>query len=326
MTARSVTAAETTTTGAPEPAATHRRRLLDALYWAYVTEPRRALGFEFAVRVMDPALGTYLEQILVPRTSGVAATHLYSLVDRGPGAARRYPLYFDGTRLAVLETPSMALSYLLWHVNQEVVARTDDYVLVHAAALEHRGLGLILPAPMESGKTTLAAGLIQHGLRYLSDEAAAIDPVTGDLHPFAKALSIDPGSWGVLGALRPRVAEAVRPYVGGQWHVPPDHIRAGASAPPCRPGLVLAPRYVRGGQTALEPMRRGEGFRLLVENSFNMARLGPVGLRALADAAIRCRCYRLTVGDLRQACQLVLGLVEADVDTNITTERALHDR
>ena len=50
---------------------------------------------------------------------------------------------------------------------------------------------------MESGKTTLTAGLVRAGFDYLSDEAVAFDWDTLDIVPYAKPLSID----GLVGAV-----------------------------------------------------------------------------------------------------------------------------
>jgi hypothetical protein len=288
-------------------------KVLDRVAWAHTTGTRRALGFEFGVRVMDPVLGSYLDEVLVHGPHQGTPRHLYSLVDRGPGKAR-YPLYFDGAHLATLPSPAFAVSYLLWHINQEVVRHTTGLMLFHASAVERDGAALIFPAPMESGKTTLAAGLVRAGFRYLTDEAVAIDPDTLLVQPYPKALSVDSGSWEVLADLRPQVREELLPYVGGQWHVNPDAIRPGAVAPACLPRFVIAPRYVQGVTTTLEPISRAEAISVLAENSFNLPNLGASGFTALGQVVRGCRGYRLIVGDLSEACQLISRALDEDMD------------
>src|SRR4051794_9189453 len=100
--------------------------ILDRIPWSYQTAFRRALGLHFAARVMDSALGAYLDDILVDgdHDDGEQSGHLYSLVDRGPSAARRFTLYFDGVRVARAATPALALGLLLWHVNRAVIEHT----------------------------------------------------------------------------------------------------------------------------------------------------------------------------------------------------------
>ncbi len=300
---------------------------LDGLAWAHVTATRRALSFDFSVRVMDAALGVYLDRVLVHDVHQGAPRHQYSLVDEGSmgqaqvddgsvnvdtSGAARLSLYFDAARLVAAQAPDAALNHLLWHINRQVVAHSDHVVLIHAAAVELQGIGVLLPAPAESGKTTLAAGLVMSGFRYLTDEAAAIDPLTLQLLPYPKALSVDPGSWGVLAELRPQVDATLEPYLGSQWHVPPEAIRPDAVAPPCAPRLVIAPRYEEGASTSLEPISGADGLGVLAGNAFNLGAHGARGLQVLAAVAGACRCYRLTVGDLDEACRLVTELVGSD--------------
>jgi hypothetical protein len=285
---------------------------LDNIPWSHATTSRSALGFDFGVRVMDPALGAYLEHVLLPETHDGRPEHMYSLVDRGPSAPARYPLFFDDTRVAVLREPSYALAYLVWHINQEVVSNTSDLILFHASAVEADGVGLVFPAPMESGKTTLAAGLVRAGLRYLTDEAVGIDPQTLLIRPYPKALSVDPGSWEVLADLRPDLGPDLSPYLGAQWHVPATWIRPDAIATSCLPRFVIGPRYVEGAPTALHPITRAEGLSLLAENSFNLTSHGPKGLDAMARLVRGCRCFRLTVGNLDEACELIVRLIRDD--------------
>jgi hypothetical protein len=292
-------------------------RVLDGIAWSHVTAPRRALGFDFGVRVMDPVLGSYLEQILVQEKHDGPPLHLYSVVDRGAGRPGRFPIYFDGDRAVTLKTPGFALSYLLWHINQNVVEHTTDLLLFHASAVERDGVAVLFPAPMESGKTTLAAGLVRAGFRYLTDEAVAIDPETLLVQPYPKALSVDPGSWEVLADLRPKVPDEVRAYLGAQWHVRPADIRPDAVAPPCAARFVIAPRYERGAATSLRRIRPAEALSVLAENSFNLARHGARGFAALGRAVQGCVGYRLTVGDLGEACRLVSDLVDEEKEREV---------
>lgn len=271
--------------------------------------PFGALGFSFSLRVTDPDMGRYLEGVLGSVGTTGEAQHRYVLVDRGPASRlRRFVLFYDGLVAGRFGSSSVAVAYLLWHVNSKVVAHSPEYLLLHAAAVEHRGIGILLPAPMDSGKTTLAAGLVQAGLRYVTDECAALHASSLELHPYPKALSIDQGSWDVLASLRPP-AEAGG-YNVAQWHVPPTSIRPGAVAPVCRPNLIVSPRYEGGATTELVPMRPAEALFLLTQNSFDLERRRSVGLLSLATVVRRCRAYRLRVGSLTDACEAVLGLLE----------------
>lgn len=266
----------------------------------------RALGFDFAVRTPDPALTRYLDRLFLPFASDGAPRHVYEIGER----ASRYEVSFDREQLLATERPQMALAYVLWHVNRRVVEETADRLLVHAAAAEHAGTAVILPARMGSGKTTLVAALVRAGMRYVTDEAVAIDPETLGVHPYPKALSLGAGSWDLLPDLRPAVDAATERYLESTWHVDPLGIRPDAIAPPCTPGIVVAPRYTEGARSELVPMSRAEALGALARNAFNLAAYGRRGLETLAAVVRRCDCYRLPVGDLDEACRLVWDLVE----------------
>ncbi len=59
------------------------------------------------------------------------------------------------------------------------VTRLTHLVAVHSAAIARNGSVLIVPAPPEGGKSTLALAAHEVGATVLSDEYTLIDPVTG---------------------------------------------------------------------------------------------------------------------------------------------------
>ena len=303
--------------------------------WSYRTPPLRALDLDFAVRTNDGVLGGYLDRVFrgyaaeaARAAGGMAATEaraplemaaaraaghpprLYSVVARADAGGE---VWLDEDLLHRTPEPTELVSFLLWHVNRQVVASSSSrHLLVHAAAAEHDGVALVFPAAMESGKTTLVAGLVQRGLRYVTDEAVAVELATRRVRPFPKALSIDPGSWAVVPALRPELRPGEQRFVRGQWHVDPEvAVGPGATATdPSIPGFLVGVSYVAGGTSALAPLARSEAVGLVARNSFNFHALGRAGLEAAADLVRRCRCHRLEMADLNQACDLILSLLD----------------
>lgn len=288
-----------------------QRRTLDDRSWPYQGPRLRALGFEFGIRASTEEVGGYLGTLFEPFEAEGEPRRVYSFLDE-PDQDMRYTVYFDGEHIVSSVDAAGAMRHLQWDVNERVIAPNRDYLLVHAAtAAADDGRAVILPAAMESGKTTLVSGLVRAGFRYLSDEAAAVDPRSGLLHAYAKALTIDEGSWEVLSDLRPRLPAALEPFAHEQWYVPADAIRPGAVAPTARPAFVVAPRYEREGRTELLPLSRAQALQTLVENAFNFRLFdGRTALFALADVVRRTDCYRLTVADLTEACELLLELFE----------------
>jgi hypothetical protein len=283
---------------------------LDERAWPRVTRSYRALDFTFAVRMVKDDLADYVERVLAPFASDEPAGHLYSIVDDGARFKSRYALYFDGQHIVRTPFEPLALAFLLWHLNYAVVTESDRYLILHSAAASLDGSAILLPAARDSGKTTLVAGLVQRGCGYLTDEAAAIDPVSLAIDPYPKWLSIEPGSWEVLADLRPELDARFSPYVRDQWHVLPDSIRPGAAAEPCPARLIVSPRYEVGAPTTIEPISRAQAVLTLAENAFNFASHKAEGLHTLAEVVRGCECYRLTVGSHEAACDEVMHIVE----------------
>lgn len=290
-------------------------RVLEGLVWPHRSPRYRALGFDFGLRATDPELGAFLEELFEPFRAPGRPSRLYSFLSFPEREGDRYAVYFDGEYVVTTRYASTALRHFLWDVNHRVVEETRDHLLVHASAAEHEGRCLLFPAPMDSGKTTLVAGLVRAGLRYVTDEAAALHLSSLTVTPYPKPLHLDTGSWSVLAELRPRVSPALQPYLRGQWYVPAARVRDGALAPPSVPRFVIAPRYVPDAPTELVPLTRAEAVVLLYGQAFNAESVGRRrALEVLAAVVRGCACYRLVASDLDRACEIVLGLLEDGPD------------
>lgn len=288
------------------------RTILDRSSWAYQTPRLQALGFAFAIRASDAAIGRFLHGLFRNFETPGEPMHVYSFIDHGPASEERYEVFRDNEQVSVTPSAGTALRHLVWDVNREAVASAQGLLLLHASAVEHDGRAVLFPAPMGSGKTTLVAGLVHRGLRYITDEAVAIDPATFLIRPYPKPLSIESGSWHVLEDLRPDVDPALETFFEHAWYLSADEIRTGALAPACTPGTVIVPRYERGARTELVETRRSDALIALAENSFNITSFATQSaMELLADVVRGCRGYRLSVGDLSDACDLILEMLRA---------------
>jgi hypothetical protein len=267
-----------------------------------VSQGFEAIGFRFSVGSSDPVVAERLGSVLASLAADAAAEHEYT-IDRVDGAVR---LTFDDEVVDESGTIDEALAMLMWHINRQAVSSRPDLLVLHASVAEAHGCAILLPAKEESGKTTLVAGLVRAGMRYLTDEAAVLDLDTGMVHPYPKPLTVETGSWGVLADLMPP-AEGRLPH---QWLIDPRHIRPDAVAGPSPVGLVVSPRYEPGAPTEVTRLRGSETVALLVENAFNFATFGRRGLQALAEMVRRCDGYRLVSGDLTSSVDAVIGLAD----------------
>jgi hypothetical protein len=229
---------------------------------------------------------------------------VYSLVELGRRTRNRFRLFFGESTMIVGGDPNVATDHLLWHVHAEAIRFTGDFLLVHAGAVRTpSGAGMLLPAHAESGKSTLTLGLVRAGFGYLSDEAAAIDPVTRMLYPFPKAITLKRGSFDLFPEHEPPDGHPGKGWV--KRHVVPEEVRPDALAEACPIGFVVAPRFEKGARTSLEPVSRATAVTDLWQHAFNAPLYGRRAPILLAAALERARCFRLVFGDLDEAVSAV---------------------
>lgn len=281
--------------------------------WAHRTAALRGLSYRFAVRTDDDRLGGQVGAVLaglVVSDDAAPVDHWYSLTAT-PGGAGTFDISRDDEPLARDQCAGDALGWVVWDVNRSAAEAGDDHLLFHAGALDADGIGVLLPGSSGSGKSTLTAGLARAGLGYLTDELAALDLVHGQLLPYAKPITLKPGSFAVLPDLHPdrgRGTGAGR-WAGGEWQVAvggDSGLHVGQASPP---GLVVVPRYAAGLPTRLTPLSDTEAFLSVALHAVNLLPHGVAGTDAVARLVAQSSCYALTMSDLDEACALVLALV-----------------
>jgi hypothetical protein len=161
---------------------------------------------------------------------------------------------------------------------------------------------------MEAGKTTLVAALVRAGFGYLTDEAVAFGWDDHNIEPYPKPLSVDPGGWELFPELEPDFDLATDSSKVTQWQLAPSDIRSGTVGRRCAARFVVFPRYENGTETKLESMNRATALIELAKNTFAFKDQAHRALETL-DAIVReVECFRLSMGDLDAACELVSGL------------------
>jgi hypothetical protein len=261
----------------------------------YATAPRRAIGCCFDVTLDDAWLGGYLDELFaaLPRADRADTT---ITVD---GERGDYRLAIGDDTVLDDSEPFTVVNRLVQRLNTLATA-SPGFVCAHASGVERNGAAYVFPAHMESGKTTLAAGLVRAGFDYLTDEAVAFDPVTSLIEPYPKPLSLDPGSWSLFPEAEPDPALRHGAALD-QWQVPVAALRAGAIGGPCPARFVVFPVYRAGATTEFVAMTRGEALVELARNTFAFNEQGRFALDALARVVRVAECGRLTVGSLDDA-------------------------
>jgi HprK-related kinase A len=170
-------------------------------------------------------------------------------------------------------------------MNLQMALGQKRYLLLHASSVEKDGRVLLMTGHSGSGKSTLAAILGERGWRLMGDEFALLDPATGLLHAFPRAISLKNGAISVVAG----VADQSRlgPLLTGTPKGSIRHLRPKAEAlarmaEPARPALILFPRFGRDLTAEVRPVGAAEVFVRLTQASTNYVGLGESGFEALA--------------------------------------------
>jgi hypothetical protein len=276
-----------------------------------VTRGYHALALDFSLAFDDDELGRYFEWLLDGFTAPAGPVESYAVVHEPDHESVR--LEQDGTVVLEATTTTSFVGSVVQWLNQQAI--DPEYaVMGHAGGVERDGRACVMPADPESGKTTLTTGLVRAGYSYLTDEAVSFDWETGEIEPFPKPLSIDPGAQFLFPELAPPEPPSAEPDAGtgGQWHVPPSSIRADAVGGRCRAAYVVFPKYEENAATRIEPITRAEALVELAKNTFRFRDHPRRALDTLSGVIREVECYRLTVGDLEDACHLIEALMESD--------------
>lgn len=168
-------------------------------------------------------------------------------------------------------------------MNLQMALGWRRHLLIHASSVGRDGRALVMTGESGSGKSTLAAMLGERGWRFMGDEFALIDLVTGAVHPFPRLVSLKNEA---ITAMRTVVADADRfgPMMhatpkGDIVHLVPPPEAIARMEEPARPGLLLFPRF--GFAPEVRPVGKGEAFMRLTQASTNYVALGEGGVGAL---------------------------------------------
>jgi len=269
---------------------------------------RRFGDYAFEITSDDPRVAAYFDRLyreFAPSGADDPGIHRIAVLT-GEGDEGR--LVIDGEIASVDAIRGQVVNTLVHALTRRMIEACDALGL-HAGGVVRDGIGVALPASMESGKSTLTAGLVRADFSYLTDEAVLLDWQTGGVIPFPKPISLDPGSWALFPELEPQ-ADLPDGYKRTQWQIAPTDIRPDAMGAPCRIRYFVFPKYTLGATTRLTALPRGEATIELAKNTFRFNERPRRSLDGLADAARRAECFRLDVGDLDTAVALVHELVE----------------
>lgn len=191
-------------------------------------------------------------------------------------------------------------------MNLQVALGERRFLLLHAASVERGGRALILSGESGAGKSTLATLLGNDGWRFMGDEFALIEPVSGLAFPFPRPSSLKNESIGaalaLLGPSRfgPLLDDTPK---GRIRHVVPSVEALDAMHEPAAPALVVFPRF--GSAEAARPVLPSEAFVRLTQASTNYVALGERGFKALTGLVEGVPSVALDYPDMPTARRMI---------------------
>jgi hypothetical protein len=220
-------------------------------------------------------------------------------------------LFRDGNFFAEESEASAARAVLLQEVARAAQPAADWLTILHAGACGTENACVVMPAETNVGKTTLTAALMHSGLRYLSDDSAAVDRNTLCVAPMPFALMVREGSWPVLASRFPELASAPILERNG-WRVrflaPLDNDLSSGVPAKC----LLFIRFELGAATSLEPLTAFESLLRLQKSGFWVAH-DRDSIAAFLSWLQSIPAYQAVYSDLDEATTLVHRLLAGDV-------------
>jgi hypothetical protein len=248
-------------------------------------------------REFSDFLRWHLEPFLRPREDpGSVLTEL--LVREGDESESPVPYSYLRWRRVVYRNPSLTdvMRYALWDIQYHASQNVRAFVTLHAGAVAGAEGAVVLPGPMESGKSTLVAALLRVGWRYLSDELAALDPITGRVYPFPKYLYLEQASVDFFPGLEERLDDREARSRGRlDRTVRPLDLGSDVSGAVVPRALVFL-GGAREGPPRLHPISSAEAVQRMAVHCFNLHRYADRGVVYLARIAAGAEAFSLSGG------------------------------
>lgn len=214
-------------------------------------------------------------------------------------------IFLNGQELfSLADERQMGLGML--HAARSLVYTEGQYdVGFHAGMVAGDDFSLMLCAPREAGKSTLAAYLVAQGYDLIADEPALLDLASGAVAPLRLPISLKEGSWTVLEEQWPQLASA------------PVHLRSdGRRIRLLHPGniswrqrqatQIVFPRYKPDVAPEFEFLSPLQTLQLLHEGGMLLAKsFSRERFESLLEWLVRIPGYRMQYASLEEA-QLML--------------------
>jgi len=234
----------------------------------------------------------------------------YHLVQDDPGG--NYCLYAEDTLVLCDQPEEEIAAYLLDRTCFHLADRSQGGMVIHAAGLAWKGLGLLLPGPSGRGKSTLAAWLLEHGFGYLTDELVFIPDGASEFEGLARPLNLKNTAREVLKemlAYQEKPDEIIHSL--GREITPPRVLNPQAVIRSARLQLIVFPHFQEGASYDLRHLSKARAGLALMEGLINARNLEQHGFPQIARLARQTPAYEMIYGAFEQIEGKIEELFEA---------------
>ncbi len=289
----------------------------DRVDWPAIVSPvnanHRVNGISLFFASPHEALDIFCEDCFssCPATTEPARFHLQSRLATESQDEELWTLSInDRVLFSSLRNQQIGLGLL--HAVRSLLYDEAEYeVAFHAAMVADKEHGILLCAPRESGKSTLAAYLIAHGFDLVSDEPALLNLDTASISSVEMPISLKEGSWKILEREWPQLTRS-------PIHVRSDGCRIrllhppfdGSSRTPKRLTHIVFPKYSSSSQARLERLSPLHALRLLDEGGMLLGKnLGKEKFELFLKAICTIPAFISNYSSLQEAEQMIHHVV-----------------
>jgi hypothetical protein len=233
---------------------------------------------------------------------GPAQCHLWAT-----RAKLGWTIYRNGVEFqSLLQDEQLGLGFL--HTTRSLLYDEAGYdIAFHAAMVAHGDAGIMLCAPREAGKSTLAAYMMAHSFDLMTDEPALLHLDTGSVSSLCLPVSLKEGSWHVLREEWPQLATApVHVRSDGtrirMLHPPPSAV----STPSAHLTRIVFPEYGPSSTTQVDRLSPFRTLSLLDAGGMVLAKhLAREGFEAFLEMLCVTPAFRLQYSSLEEAANAI---------------------
>lgn len=222
-----------------------------------------------------------------------------------------WSIYANGRELlSSLRDEQVGLGLL--HAARSLLYAEAEYdVAFHASMVADRDCGVMLCAPRESGKSTLAAYLVAHGFEFVTDEPALLHLETSSVSSLCLPVSLKEGSWEILEHEWPQLFSAPVHVRSDGTKIRLLHPSPRLSAQPRGLMHIVFPQYQSSSVAYAERLSPLHTLNLLNDGGMILARhLAQDTFEAFLSLVCNTPAYVLRYGSLREGGRMIAELTE----------------